>query len=59
MTDDDPDHRERPDLIDLGDRDGTRVAAVLSDLAGVTLSGTGTDDVLRPCRGISRARSAR
>jgi DNA-binding SARP family transcriptional activator/LysM repeat protein len=46
-ADEDPDHRERPDLIEVGDRDGEPVAVSLSDLAGVVLCGTDAEDVGR------------
>ncbi len=39
MADDDPDHRERPDLVEIGTRDGHRVALALSELAGSTVTG--------------------
>ncbi len=39
MADDDPEHRERPDLIDVGIRDGHPVELALSELAGVTVAG--------------------
>jgi DNA-binding SARP family transcriptional activator len=39
MADDDPDHRERPDLVEIGARDHHRVALALSELAGITVTG--------------------
>nr|MDA8341441.1 BTAD domain-containing putative transcriptional regulator [Actinomycetota bacterium] len=40
MADDDPEHRERPDLVEIGTHDGQPVTLALSELAGVTVVGT-------------------
>ena len=47
IADEDPDHRERPDLIEVGTRDGEPVAVSLSELAGVVLRGPDAEDVAR------------
>jgi hypothetical protein len=47
MTDDDVEHRERPDVIDIGTRDGEPVSMALSEMAGITLGGPDADDVVR------------
>jgi DNA-binding SARP family transcriptional activator len=39
MADDDVEHRERPDLVEIGTRDGHRVELALSELGGVTVTG--------------------
>ncbi len=39
MTDDDVEHRERPDLVEIGTRDGHRVELALSLLGGVAVTG--------------------
>ena len=39
LADDDPDHRERPDLVEMGTRDGQLIEMALSELGGVTLAG--------------------
>ncbi len=39
MADDDPDHRERPDLVEIGTRDRHRVELALSELAGINVTG--------------------
>ncbi|MDA8294555.1 MAG: BTAD domain-containing putative transcriptional regulator, partial [Actinomycetota bacterium] len=47
MADDDVEHRERPDVIDIGTRDGEPVSMALSEMAGITLGGPDADDVVR------------
>ncbi|MHB1986660.1 MAG: BTAD domain-containing putative transcriptional regulator [Acidimicrobiales bacterium] len=47
MADDDVEHRERPDVIDIGTRDGEPVSMALSEMAGITLGGQDADDVVR------------
>ncbi|MDA8186133.1 MAG: BTAD domain-containing putative transcriptional regulator [Actinomycetota bacterium] len=47
MADDNVEHRERPDVIDIGTRDGEPVSMALSDMAGITLGGPDADDVVR------------
>jgi DNA-binding SARP family transcriptional activator len=47
LPEDDAAHRERPDLLEIGERDGTNVTVMLSELAGVALHGDGADDVAR------------
>ena len=39
LADDDPTHRERPDLVEVGTRNGHPVEMALSELGGVTLVG--------------------
>ena len=39
MADDDPDHRERPDLVEIGTRDRHQVELALSEFAGITITG--------------------
>jgi DNA-binding SARP family transcriptional activator len=39
MADDDVEHRERPDLVEIGTRDGHPVELALSELGGVTVTG--------------------
>ena len=46
VTDDD-EHREQPDLVDVGERDGQTIGLRLSDVAGVAVVGPGADDVVR------------
>lgn len=46
MADDDPDHRERPDLIEVGALDGELVHLMLSELAGVTIAGPDAEAVM-------------
>jgi DNA-binding SARP family transcriptional activator len=47
LPEDDAAHRERPDLLEIGERDGTNVTAVLSESGGIALYGDGADDVAR------------
>ncbi len=47
MADDDVEHRERPDVIEIGTRDGDPVSMALSEMAGITLGGPDADDVVR------------
>ncbi|MDA8283987.1 MAG: LysM peptidoglycan-binding domain-containing protein, partial [Actinomycetota bacterium] len=47
MADDDVEHRERPDVIDIGTRDGEPVSMALSEMAGITLGSPDADDVVR------------
>lgn len=47
LPEDDAAHRERPDLLEIGERDGKSVTVMLSELAGVALHGAGADDVAR------------
>jgi DNA-binding SARP family transcriptional activator len=47
MADEDPDHRERPDLIEVGTRGGVPVALSLGELAGAVLDGPDSDGVVR------------
>lgn len=47
LPEDDAAHRERPDLLEVGERDGRSVTVMVSELAGVALHGAGTDDVAR------------
>jgi DNA-binding SARP family transcriptional activator len=47
LPEDDAAHRERPDLLEIGARDGTNVTAMLSELGGIALHGDGADDVAR------------
>ena len=45
LADDDPEHRERPDLVEVGTRDGHTVEMALSELGGVTLAGPDASQV--------------
>jgi DNA-binding SARP family transcriptional activator len=45
LADDDPEHRERPDLVEVGTRDGHPVVMALSELGGVTLAGSHASQV--------------
>jgi DNA-binding SARP family transcriptional activator len=47
LPEDDAAHRERPDLLEIGERDGTNVTAMLSELGGIALHGDGADNVAR------------
>ena len=47
LPEDDAAHRERPDLLEIGERGGTNVTAMLSGLGGIALHGDGADDVAR------------
>jgi DNA-binding SARP family transcriptional activator len=47
LPEDNAAHRERPDLLEIGERDGTNVTVTLSELGGVALHGDGADDVAR------------
>jgi DNA-binding SARP family transcriptional activator len=46
-ADDDSDHRERPDFIEIGTRDDEVVSAMLSELAGISFVGDHADWVVR------------
>ena len=45
LADDDPEHRERPDLVEVGTRDGHPLVMALSELGGVTLAGSHASQV--------------
>lgn len=47
LAGDDPERRERPDLLDVGTRGGEPVSILLSDVAGVTFTGRNADGVVR------------
>ena len=47
LPQDDAARIERPDLLEIGERDGTSVTAMLSELGGIALHGDGADDVAR------------
>ena len=47
LPEDDSAHRERPDLLEIGERHGTNVTVMLSELGAVALHGDGDDDVAR------------
>jgi DNA-binding SARP family transcriptional activator len=47
LPEDDAAHRERPDLLEVGERDGTNVTMMLSELGGVALHGDSADDIAR------------
>ncbi|HEY3810281.1 MAG TPA: LysM peptidoglycan-binding domain-containing protein, partial [Acidimicrobiales bacterium] len=46
MADDDVDHRERPDLVEIGTRDGHPVELALSELGGITVTGPAAAQVV-------------
>ncbi|HEY3811404.1 MAG TPA: LysM domain-containing protein, partial [Acidimicrobiales bacterium] len=46
MADDDVEHRERPDLVEVGTRDGRPVELALSELGGVTVTGPAAAQVV-------------
>jgi DNA-binding SARP family transcriptional activator len=47
LPEDEAEHRERPDLVEIGQHDVTSVVVMLSVLGGVSLCGSGADGVAR------------
>lgn len=57
LPEDEAEHRERPDLVEIGQHDTTSVVVMLSELGAISLGGSGADGVVRAWVAALLARS--